>query len=92
MGKETYSVYEAKAKFSELLRKVRRNKRIVITSHGTRVAEIIPIGDEEEDLETYLDNLQEEGQTSTGQGSLAEIAPLVFRPGALARFLDDRQD
>ena len=35
-----YSTYEAKTKFSELLRKVRQGGRVVITFHGEPVAEI----------------------------------------------------
>jgi prevent-host-death family protein len=38
----TYSTYEAKAKFSEVMRKVRAGQRIVIAYHGEEIAEIRP--------------------------------------------------
>ncbi len=92
MSKETYSVYEAKARFSEILRKVERNKRVVITKHGTRVAEIIPVCEDQEDLASRLQRLHEEGLTSDCLGSPADIGGLVVKPGVLERFLRDRQD
>ena len=35
-----YSIYEAKAKFSEVMRKGRGGQRVVVTYHGQPVAEI----------------------------------------------------
>ena len=87
-----YSTYEAKTKFSELLRKVRQGGRVVITFHGEPVAEIRPIERSPETFEERLARLEREGQISP-----AEIAPargvwkpIAYRPGALQRFLDDR--
>jgi prevent-host-death family protein len=37
-------VYEAKAKLSDLLDKVRSGKEIVITRHGEPVAKLVPVG------------------------------------------------
>lgn len=87
-----YSTYEAKAKFSELLRKVRQGGRVVITSHGKPVAELRPIETAVETLDERLVRLEREGQISPasvapGQGVWKSIA---HRPGALQRFLDDR--
>ena len=39
----TYSLYEAKAKFSEVMRKVRAGQRIVIAYRREEIAEIRPI-------------------------------------------------
>ena len=36
-------VHEAKAKFSEMIRRVGEGEEIVITSHGTPVAKIVPV-------------------------------------------------
>ena len=87
-----YSTYEAKTKFSELLRKVRQGGRVVITFHGEPVAEIRPIERSVETLEERLARLEREGQISPAavepaRGNWKPIAP---RPGALQRFLDDR--
>ena len=38
---ETYSTYEAKTKFSEVIRKVRAGQRIVIAYRGEEIAEIL---------------------------------------------------
>jgi len=35
---DTYSTYEAKSRFSEIIRKVRAGRRVIVTHHGARVA------------------------------------------------------
>jgi len=42
---EVISAADANRRFSELLRRVRKGKRIVVTSHGKAVARIIPMTD-----------------------------------------------
>ena len=37
---DTYSTYQAKSRFSEIIRKVRGGRRVIVTHHGTQVAEI----------------------------------------------------
>ncbi|HEV7515203.1 MAG TPA: type II toxin-antitoxin system prevent-host-death family antitoxin, partial [Thermoanaerobaculia bacterium] len=56
----TYSTYEAKAKFSEILRKVRAGQRVVIAYHGEEVAEIRPI-EKKKTLAASLRELEEQG-------------------------------
>jgi prevent-host-death family protein len=87
-----YSTYEAKAKFSELLRKVRAGGRVVITFHGVPVAELRPIEKREESLEERIERLAAEGSLSPAGVSPAQGSwkPVARRPGALRRFLDDR--
>lgn len=87
-----YSTYEAKTKFSELLRKVRQGGRVVITFHGQPVAEIRPIECSAETLEERLARLEREGQISPAAIPPARGVwkPIAHRPGALQRFLDDR--
>ena len=41
----TYSTYEAKAKFSEIMRKVREGKHVYISYRGKEVAEITTFGE-----------------------------------------------
>jgi len=43
----TVGAYEAKARFSELLRGVRAGKRYTITNRGAAVAELVPSEDTE---------------------------------------------
>jgi prevent-host-death family protein len=91
-----FSVYEAKARFSELLRLVQARGEVVITQHGRRVARIVPFEDEnEETLEGRLDRLAASGLLRRA-GEPASGLPKAARAGkaagagALARFLADR--
>lgn len=90
MEKETYTTYEAKARFSELLRKVSANKRIIITRHGVPVAELGPIQADPESLEHRLRQMAEAGSLQRAATQTVTFPTLAERPGALARFLDDR--
>jgi prevent-host-death family protein len=92
MSKDSYSVYEAKAKLSEIIRKVRRKKRIVITHNGQPVASVVPFEAEQLSTEDKLRQLEEQGLISTARASLADIKFIESCPGALERFLDERRD
>ncbi len=89
MGKE-YSVYDAKAKFSEIIRKVREGQTVTVSYHGEPVAEIRPIRPQGFALEDRLRRMEDRGvvvRSSAGTGRLCRVAR---RPGALQRFLSDR--
>ncbi|MEA2690890.1 MAG: hypothetical protein QOJ16_277 [Acidobacteriota bacterium] len=85
----TYSTYEAKAKFSEILRKVRAGQRVVIAYHGEEVAEIRPI-EKKKTLAASLRQLEEQGILGPLVEPNRNLAPVVRKEGALARFLDSR--
>jgi prevent-host-death family protein len=85
----TYSTYEAKAKFSEILRKVRAGQRVVIAYHGEEVAEIRPIG-KKRALAAKLRELEEQGILGPLVEPRRNLSPVVRKEGALARFLDSR--
>ena len=87
---ERYSTYEAKARFSEVLRKVRSGKRVRITYRGQEVAEIAPI-EPEPGTEDTMRRLEEAGILDPRPPTRATLSPLVRRPGALERFLDSRE-
>ncbi len=53
----TVGSYEAKTRFSELLARVRRGERIVITLHGTPVAVLAPV--EETSTRPYAEVIAE---------------------------------
>lgn len=57
MNHETYSTYEAKARLSELLRKVRSGQVVTLTHRGEPIAEIRPIAGSESRLEDRLRHL-----------------------------------
>jgi prevent-host-death family protein len=39
----TYGTFDAKAKLSEILKKVEQGKEIIITRHGRAVAKVVPV-------------------------------------------------
>jgi prevent-host-death family protein len=90
----TYSLQDAKAKLSEVIRKVRSGDQVVITYHGKRVARVVPMEDEsEETFEERIARLEREGEIipadEEGPFDLPR-EPIARIPGALKRFLDER--
>ena len=89
MASGDYSIYEAKAHFSDVIRKVRSGKSIVITHRGERVARITRYSEDEE-LDERLDRLEAENVTTAPRGPIGNLREIASRPGALERFLADR--
>lgn len=87
-----YSTYEAKAKFSEILRQVRQGRTIRVSYRGVPVAEIRPIGGADASLARRLERLEERGVLIRPPERAGELDVVRRRPGALARFLEDRGD
>ena len=93
--KHTYSLYEAKAKLSALVRQVREGQSVTITVHGEPVVELRPYQKPErtQTLEGRIAELTASGEVvpppsrSDGQTSFPIGEPI---PGALWRFLDER--
>jgi prevent-host-death family protein len=88
---ETYSAYEAKAKFSEILRKVRAGQRVLIAYRGEEIAEIRPVETNADRLGKSLKRLEDQGLLSRARTPTGPLKPLARKPGALARFLDSRE-
>jgi prevent-host-death family protein len=84
-----YSTYEAKAKFSEVMRKVRRGQRVIVTYHGEPIAEISPVTSGAKGLRSRVAQLGASGELIPERGRFT-LAAVARRPGALRRFLDDR--
>lgn len=87
----TYSTYEAKAKFSEVIRKVRAGQRVVISYRGEEIAEIRPLKGAEAGVEETLERLEDQGVLSRGRAPIGTLRPVAKKPGALKRFLDSRE-
>lgn len=85
-----YSTYEAKARFSELMRKVRAGQRVTITYHGQEVAEIRPIAPVNASLEDRMRDLEERGVLQVASSPRKPLSKATPSPGALARFLASR--
>jgi prevent-host-death family protein len=91
MSHDQFSTYEAKARFSELLRRVREGRSVTITYHGKPVAELCPIrsgGSTEE----RIDWLSERGLVTPQPEREGGFVPVASRPGALERFLAERDE
>ncbi len=86
----TYSTYEAKARFSEVLRHVRRGRTVTISYRGEPAAEIRPIQPKQQTLEERLEDLGRRGVLAPASDPNAVIRPIAHRPGALKRFLAER--
>ena len=86
----TYSTYEAKARFSELMRKVRNGQRVTISYRGEAVAELRPI-QRTDDPAKALKEMEEEGVLAPPRAPQARLEPVARKRGALKRFLDTRE-
>ena len=88
---QVYSTYEAKAKFSEIMRNVRAGKRVVISFRCEHVAEVRPIAGAEESVAERLRRFEDEGVLLRAPADGPRLRPVARRPGALARFLSSRE-
>ena len=85
-----YSTYEAKARFSEVIRKVRAGQRVVIAYRGEEVAEIRPLENRGGSLERTMARLEDQGVLSRSAKPTVPLRPLARKPGAMKRFLESR--
>ena len=87
---DTFSLYEAKARLSEIVRMVREQGRTVtISYHGEPVAEVRPLKTAR-GLLARLRDLEASGQLAPAKAKDFPLTPAAKRPGALGRFLADR--
>lgn len=87
-----YSLYEAKAKLSEIIRLVReRGETFTVSYHGRPVAEIRPIPASEGTVEERLRELEDRGILEGPSAPPHAFPPAIpGSPGVLDRFLEDR--
>ena len=93
-----YSASEAKEKFAEVLKSVRRGDTLIVTYRGEPVAEIRPIPKdsggpspkEPGSMEAHLEELRRRGILRPANGPRKEFKPGPYIPGALERFLKER--
>lgn len=89
----TYSIYEAKARFSEVIREVREGETATVTYRGEPVAEIRAIQRSKTvTLDDRLDDLERRGALVRPTRRNRDFTMAVRRPGALARFLAERAE
>jgi prevent-host-death family protein len=87
---DTYSLYEAKAQLSAIIRQVREGNRVVITVHGKPAAEIRPIETGHQTLEERMEEMKRQGTLTPARGPRRPFEKIAHRPGGLQRFLDER--
>ena len=93
-----YSLYEAKAKLSALVRQVREGQSVIITVHGEPAVEMraVPKVLKKQTLERRMAELEAQGSLTPAKRSPKDIEEILKRikvrpkPGALQRFLDER--
>lgn len=94
----TSSVTEAKARLSELLRRVEAGQSILILSRGRPVARLSPVGPGEAGPKARLARLEEQGLLRRGSGVVPDGLAQAGEPGAsggsalLDALLSDRED
>jgi prevent-host-death family protein len=87
--RDTYSLYEAKAKLSAIVRQVREGRHVLVTVHGVPVAEIRPVEAEASDLADRVERLAARGVLVRAAG-VGALRTVQRKRGALKRFLADR--
>jgi prevent-host-death family protein len=90
--KRIYSLYEAKAKLSEIVRAVReRGDAFTISWHGEPVAEIRPIQPATSPAEKRIAQLEAQGVLVPSESDDVVLPDVIVRRrGALDRFLAER--
>ena len=86
-----YSTYEAKARFSEVLRHVREGRTVTISYRGEPVAEVRAIEKAPQTIGERLDELRRLGILHPAGGPRREFKPVARVPGAVERFLAERK-
>lgn len=89
MDEDTYPTYAAKARFSEILRRVREGRTVTVTYQGEPVAEIRPL-DRAGGTNARMEWLRSRGTLVGPARKPSGFRAVQVRPGALERFLVDR--
>ena len=85
-----YSTYDAKARFSEVMRLVREGRTVTITYRGVPVGEIRPIERQAGGVEEHFADLEKRGLLIPCREPRVPLLAGPAIPGALARFLRER--
>ena len=86
----SFSTYEAKARFSEVLRLVHSGTPVTVTRRGEPIAEIRPIEKTPLTLVERLDELERRGVLVRRRAPPRPLPATARRAGALKRFLAER--
>ena len=86
----TYWLHVAKARLSEVIRRVRAGTTVTVSSRGELVGEIRALTSEQETIEDRFEALERKGIIAPALEGERRFHRLAERPGALERFLADR--
>ena len=84
------STYQAKARFSEVLRLVRSGTPVTVTHRGEPVAVIRPIEQQPQTIAERLEELERRGIVVRSREPRKPLTAVARRAGALDRFLAER--
>ena len=85
-----YSTYQAKARFSEVIRLVREGTAVTITYRGDPVAEMRPLAPEATSIDEHFAQLEKRGIVVPAADPHSPLSAGPRIPGGLARFFADR--
>ena len=92
MRHNVYSIYQAKARFSEIIRIVKRRRRVIITDRGIPVAEVVPYSTEQpESIDNRIAKLAQIGAIIPSQEPF-RATPVRLVAGASDRFMAQDRD
>ena len=84
-----YPVHEAKAKLSEILRRVKQGRSVTISERGRVIAQVVPV-ERPRDLPSRLRRMEADGVLVRRRRKVRRVRVLARKPGALRRFLRSR--
>lgn len=90
MRQSTYSIYETKAHLSRILKQVKAKGEVIITDRGTPSYKIVAYKKEETFKERYARLIAEGSILERNKLFSLKNIKTVSRPGALKRFLEER--
>jgi prevent-host-death family protein len=87
----SYSLYEAKARLSAIVRMVREGRTVVITVHGEPAVELRRVESTPAGMEQKLARLEERGLVVRQKKAKGALKTAARKQGALQRFLAERE-
>ena len=88
--KDSYSLYEAKTQLSAIVKQVREGQTVTVTLYGEPAVEIRPVARSAKTTEEHFNDLVELGILTPAKSKIRDFKMGAPVPGALARFLADR--
>ena len=86
----SYAVHKATARFAAVIRQVREGKTVTVSYRGEPVAEVRPIQPKPATIERRLEDLERRGVLVGSNEPRRPLQAVARRPGALERFLAER--